>query len=106
MKMSKPLALLLMLGMFSTTALANEAHVCRSAALPQSHKESGLSDTTSFTCGGGLTGTVPTLAQEGWQITNVLEQADTSALSAIKPGQIPSNPEDLAKTYWVLLIQK
>lgn len=106
MKMLKPVMSLLLLGLFSTTALANEAHICRSTALPQTNKDAGLSDTTLFTCGSGLTGTVPSLSQAGWQITNVLEQADTTALAEIKPGQIPSNPENLAKTYWVILIQK
>lgn len=106
MKMLKPVLSLLLLGLVSSAALANEAHVCRSTALPQSNKDAELSDTTSFTCGSGLTGTVISLSQAGWQITHVLEQADTTALSAIKPGKIPPNPEELAKTYWVLLIQK
>jgi len=106
MKLLKPVMPLLLLGLISTASLANEAHVCRSAALPQSNKDAELSDTTSFTCGRGLTGTVTSLSQAGWQITHVIEQADTTALSAIKPGQIPPNPEELAKTYWVLVIQK
>jgi len=94
------------LGLFSTTVLAEEAHVCRSASLPQSNSAATLSDNTQFSCGSDISGTVPVLSKAGWKITHVLEQSDMSALSAMKSGKMPPNPEDLAKTYWVLIIQK
>ncbi|MGY8618593.1 hypothetical protein [Pantoea agglomerans] len=94
------------LGLFSTAALADEAHVCRSASLPQSNSAATLSDNTSFSCGSDISGTVPALSKAGWKITHVLEQSDMSALSSMKSGKMPPSPGDLAKTYWVLVIQK
>lgn len=94
------------LGLFSTAVLADEAQICRSASLPQSNSASILSDNTQFSCGSEISGTVPALSKEGWKVTHVLEQSDMSALSSMKTGKMPPNPEDLAKTYWVLIIQK
>lgn len=106
MRALKYLASIFALTLFSTTVLANEAHVCRSASLPQSNSAATLSDNTQFSCGSDISGTVPVLSKAGWKITHVLEQSDMSALSAMKSGKMPPNPEDLAKTYWVLIIQK
>lgn len=102
----KFLASIFALGLFSTTVLAEEAHVCRSASLPQSNSASTLSDNTQFSCGSDISGTVPGLSKAGWKVTHVLEQSDMSALSSMKSGKTPPNPEDLSKTYWVLIIQK
>nr|WP_314984798.1 hypothetical protein [uncultured Pantoea sp.] len=102
----KFLAPLFALGLFSTTVLADEAHICRSASLPQSNSAAVLSDNTQFSCGSDISGTVPALSKLGWKVTHVLEQSDMSALSSMKTGKMPPNPEDLAKTYWVLIIQK
>ena len=106
MPVLKFLASLFALGLLSTAALADEAHVCRSASLPQSNSAATLSDNTSFSCGSDISGTVPALSKAGWKITHVLEQSDMSALSSMKSGKMPPNPGDLAKTYWVLIIQK
>lgn len=99
-------ASMFLLGLLSVPALANEAHICRSQAIPQSHKNATLSDDTSFVCGSTISGTIPTLAAAGWQISQVIEQADTTALSSLKPGQLPPDTEELTKTYWMILIQK
>lgn len=99
-------ASLFALGLFSSSVLADEAHVCRSASLPQSTSAAILSDNTQFSCGNGISGSVPELSKAGWKVTHVLEQSDMSALSSMKSGKMPPNPEDLAKTYWMLIIQK
>lgn len=96
----------LMLGLMSATALASEAHVCHSRPVPQSNKDAALTDDTHFSCGNEVSGTIPVFSQAGWKITQVMEQADTSALASLKPGQTPQNPDDLNKTYWVVIIQK
>lgn len=99
-------ASLLALSLFSTAVLADEAHVCRSASLPQSSSAATLSDNTQFTCSSDISGTVPVLSKAGWKVTHVLEQSDMSALSSMKSGKMPPNPEDLTKTYWMIIIQK
>lgn len=102
----KPLTALLLVGLLSTSAVASEAHVCRSASVSQSSQGAELSDKTRFSCSSDVSGTIPSLSQAGWKITQVLEQADTAALASLKPGQIPQNPDELNKTYWILVIQK
>ncbi|MGY6029416.1 hypothetical protein [Phytobacter sp. AG2a] len=100
-------SLALMLSVLPGVALAGEAHVCKSASIALTNNNAVLSDSTAFTCGGGLSGTLPELAKSGWQIVQVIEQSDTASVrAAMQPGKVPENPEDLMKGYWQLVIQK
>lgn len=98
--------LLLVLSLLPCMALANEAHICKSGSLPQSSANAVLSDATSFMCGEGLSGTIPELSRAGWQIVQVTEQSDSTALAALQQRKTPVNPDELTKTYWQLVIQK
>ncbi len=99
-------ASVLSLCLVAATVHANDANVCRTKSLLQSNKESSLSNETSFTCGSGLTGTIPSLSKAGWKITSVMEQSDLTALYSLKAGHIPQNTDDLTKTFWLIVIQK
>lgn len=57
-------------------ALANEAHVCRTPASEVTAPGAQLSEDSMFTCGGGVKGTIPQLAKEGWHIVQAVEQSD------------------------------
>ncbi|MGK9175400.1 hypothetical protein KXR87_19630 [Yokenella regensburgei] len=107
MKKHTRLALALIFTVLPGVAFAGEAHVCKSDTVSQASGNAALSDSIVFTCGAGVSGTIPQLAKSGWQIVQVLEQADTSSLrAAMQPGKVPSNPEELMKAYWQLVIQK
>lgn len=105
-KILSALVPVLFLIFFSATSDANDANVCRTKSLPQSNKESALSNESLFTCANGLSGTIPALAKSGWKVTNVMEQSDLTGLSSLNNSHPPSNSEDLTKTFWLMIIQK
>lgn len=76
---------------FVGVASAGEAHVCKSPAVSGTAANPALNDDTVFTCGGGVSGTIPQLAKEGWKIVQQTDQADSP---------------DPTKTYAQLIIQK
>lgn len=96
----------LCLSFLSAASYANDANVCRTKSLPQSNKESALSNDSLFTCANGLSGTIPALARSGWKVTNVMEQSDLTGLSSLNSSHSPGNNEDLTKTFWLMIIQK
>lgn len=70
----------------SASVHAGEAHVCDSpevSALSTNQKK--LNESTVFTCGDGVKGTIPELAKKGWKIVQVVEQIGT--LSAADPSK-------------------
>ena len=48
-------------------ALAGEAHVCKSQTVANSAANAELTDNTVFKCGENISGTIPSLAREGWK---------------------------------------
>ncbi|EAV6404958.1 hypothetical protein [Salmonella enterica] len=72
-------------------ALAGEAHVCKSQTVANSAANAELTDNTVFKCGENISGTIPSLAREGWKIVQQTDQADIT---------------DPSKTYAQLIIQK
>lgn len=94
--MKKTLIVAVLLGM-STSAIAGEAHFCGSpevSALASGRQD--VNDSTVFTCGGGVKGTLPELAKQGWKIVLVSDQmASTSQMDPSK-----------ATVYSRLIIQK
>ena len=72
-------------------ALAGEAHVCKSQTVANSAANAELTDNTVFKCGESVSGTIPSLAREGWKIVQQTDQADVT---------------DPSKTYAQLIIQK
>lgn len=72
-------------------ALAGEAHVCKSQTVANSAANAELTDNTVFKCGESISGTIPSLSQEGWKIVQQTDQADVT---------------DPSKTYAQLIIQK
>lgn len=92
----KRISLILVLSSMTLTeqAIAGEAHVCRSASIPFNAANAAITDSTIFTCGGGVTGTIPQLAQQGWTIVQRTDQTDMS------------NPSNTPSIYTQLIIQK
>ncbi len=84
------------LGMSASVA-AGEAHFCGSpevSALASGRQD--INDSTVFTCGSGIKGTLPELAKQGWKIVQVSDQmASTSQMDPSK-----------ATVYSRLIIQK
>ncbi|CHN71163.1 Uncharacterised protein [Salmonella enterica subsp. enterica serovar Typhi] len=72
-------------------ALAGEAHVCKSQTVANSAANAELTDNTVFKYGESISGTIPSLAREGWKIVQQTDQADVT---------------DPSKTYAQLIIQK
>lgn len=83
--MKKTLFVALLLGM-TTTVYAGEAHVCGSPKVSVMASDQGdINDSTVFTCGSGVRGTIPELAKQGWKIVQVTDQMAT--LSAGDPSK-------------------
>ncbi|AUU87606.1 TPA: hypothetical protein ACX3KE_004529 [Enterobacter kobei] len=94
--MKKSLLAIVSLGL-SASAVAGEAHFCGSPEVGT--MEIGrqvVNDSTIFTCGGGIKGTLPELAKQGWKVVQVSDQMASS-----------SSPDPSKSTvYSRLIIQK
>lgn len=62
------------------TALAGEAHVCKSQDVI-SVTGVDLTDSTIFTCGNGIKGTIPQLAIDGWKIVQQNDETEATNTS-------------------------
>lgn len=94
--MNKTLLVIALLGM-SASVYAADAHVCGSPEIKAlSNNQKTLDDNTIFTCGGGVKGTIPELAKQGWKIVQVTDQMGTLS---------PTDPTK-STTYSSLIIQK
>ncbi|WP_312269579.1 hypothetical protein [Pseudescherichia sp.] len=94
--MKKSVVVAVLLGM-SASVYAGEAHVCGSHEVNALASDQGnVDDSTLFTCGGGVKGTIPELAKQGWKIVQVTDQVGT--LSQTDPTK--------TTTYSRLIIQK
>ncbi|WP_254865011.1 hypothetical protein [Serratia marcescens] len=57
---------------FVGVASAGEAHVCKSPAVSGTAANPALNDDTVFTCGGGVSGTIPQLAKRAGKLCSKL----------------------------------
>ncbi|GAL44405.1 hypothetical protein [Citrobacter werkmanii] len=79
--MKKSLLVIVLLGL-SASAAAGEAHFCGSpevGAIETGRHD--VNDSTVFTCGGGIKGTLPELAKQGWKVVQVSDQMASSSSS-------------------------
>ena len=79
--MKKSLLVIVLLGL-SATAAAGEAHFCGSpevGALETGRQD--ITDSTVFTCGGGIKGTLPELAKQGWKVVQMFDVSASTSLS-------------------------
>jgi len=75
--MKKSVLVAVLLGM-SASVYAGEAHVCGSRQVNALASDQGnIDDSTVFTCGGGIKGTIPELAKQGWKIVQITDQIGT-----------------------------
>jgi len=94
--MKKSVLVAVLLGM-SASVYAGEAHVCGSRQVNALASDQGnIDDSTVFTCGGGVKGTIPELAKQGWKIVQITDQIGT--LSQTDPTK--------TTTYSRLIIQR
>ena len=94
--MKKSVLVAVLLGM-SASVYAGEAHVCGSRQVNALASDQGnIDDSTVFTCGGGVKGTIPELAKQGWKIVQITDQIGT--LSQTDPTK--------TKPYSRMIIQK
>ncbi|MGU9866840.1 hypothetical protein [Kluyvera ascorbata] len=94
--MKKSLLIMVLLGL-SVSAVAGEAHFCGSpevGAVASGRQD--ITDSTVFTCGGGIKGTLPELAKQGWKVVQVSDQM--ASLSSSDPSK--------STVYSRLIIQK
>lgn len=93
----KKTALGMVLVGMSTSVFAGEAHFCGSPEVSAlASGRSDVTDSTVFTCGGGIKGTLPELAKQGWKVVQVTDQMASSS---------PMDPSK-ATVYSRLIIQK
>lgn len=60
----------------TNNAFAGEAHVCDSPdTSPIAQHQARISDNTVFRCGNKISGTIPELARDGWEIIQLTEQS-------------------------------
>lgn len=79
--MKKSLMVIALLGL-SASAVAGEAHFCGSPEVGAMEiGRQDVDDSTVFTCGGGVKGTLPELAKQGWKVVQVSDQMAPSSSS-------------------------